>query len=177
MSPNHAETSLIGIKLDSDQLPSRSVIKTYTNIRVRVVAGNRHQLSRRVPNRVVPPAQVLPGPGKEVCKHQIRITSVGPQSIKEHDDRIYLSRIGEKVINLNAICRGGLPVLRFRRVGDERQSATGLLLCDDFLGRTAAGNCRVGGAGNQQQTIATRGADLVSVYEHDAIMNSVKRHG
>src|SRR5437588_8994178 len=100
MVAHHAKAALIGIKLDSDQLFSRSIIKTDTNVRMRVVAGNSYRLSIAVRHHVVPQAKVLLRPGKEVCKHQVRITSVRPQSIKEHRDRIYLSGIGEKVIHL-----------------------------------------------------------------------------
>src|SRR5437867_1615643 len=88
MSAHGAKTSFVGVELNSDQLFSRSIIQTYTNIRMSIIAGGCNEFAIAGSDRFIPSPYILRGTRVEVCKHQIGITSIRPDPIKEHHYRI-----------------------------------------------------------------------------------------
>src|SRR2546423_923961 len=98
-----------------------------------IVASDRDELAIAAGYCLIPTIKTVSWTREEVREHQIMIRTIRPQSIKERDNPIHRTRVCEQVVNLNPIDGRRLPVLRFRWVCIESQSAIRLLLIDYLL--------------------------------------------
>src|SRR5438270_9091 len=100
-----------------------------------IIAGSRDEFTIAATDRLVPYPQILIRTREEICEHQIRIASIGPQPIKKQCEATWLSRVREQVVNLDPVDGSRLPILRFGRISRDRQSAICRLLIDNLLRR------------------------------------------
>src|SRR6185295_3840157 len=91
---------------------------------MRVVSGSSYDSLSCLLDLLVPPFKTLSGSLIKSCEQQIRITAIGPESIEEHHDGVYLACVGVNIVNLDAVITAGSPTLELLRVCHHVQAIT-----------------------------------------------------
>src|SRR5262245_27893615 len=118
-----------------------------------IIAADRKQ-SAMIAEGVIPSLQILIRSREKICEQEVRIAAVRPESIKEHHQLIHLPRVGKEIVNLNSVCLGFLPVLRFGWIRGDGQAAVALLLRSNLLRCLRTQRRRIWRTGDEQEPVA-----------------------
>src|SRR5712664_1941382 len=103
VSAHDAKTSFVRIELHAQPLFPGRIIDAQADVRMRVVAGDGYQLASPSKHGLVPAIQVRGRTRKEIREHQISVTTIGPESIKEDHCGVVLTRVCEEIVDLDSV--------------------------------------------------------------------------